>query len=86
MLSGEPGKVWRGIGRLCPLKNRAKSVVDVSKVPADCQESDETEYLFSFMGKGIAMKDNGRNALKYRWLRVFGHVCLSRKMEWHKGC
>jgi len=66
MFSGEPGKVWRGIGRVCPLKNRAKSVMDVSKVPADCQESDETEDLFLFTGKGIVMKDNGRNALKYR--------------------
>lgn len=86
MFSGESGNVWRGIGRLCPWKNSAKSVMDVSKVPAECQESDETEDLFPFRGKGFVTKDNGRNTLKYNRLRVLGHVCLSRKMEWHKGC
>lgn len=60
--------------------------MDVSKVPAECQESDENEGLFSLKGKGNVMNDPVRNTLKFSWLRSEEHVYISRKMEWHEGC
>jgi hypothetical protein len=46
-----------------------KSGRDLSKVPAECQESDETDDLFTLRGKDIVRKNIVINTLKYMWLR-----------------
>ena len=64
----------------------ARSEMDVSKVAAECQESDENDGLSSLKEKGNVMNDLGKNILKFSCLKGPKHVYISRKMEWHEGC
>jgi len=62
------------------------TIPDVSKVPAERQETDEKEGPSIFERKGVVRSALAGNSLKFSWLRALASVPLRRTLEWHKGC
>jgi hypothetical protein len=64
-----PGENWKTSGgnkeNCAGSNNTLKAGMDVSKVPAECQESDENDGHSSLKGKEIVQNDIGGNPLKF---------------------